>query len=96
MKEDESVIFAELNREKFEDILERLMKFHPMVQFGRQGDDWIRVHFDDGRIDIDSFGSKNLQVKGKKAQGKPAKEILDCLEKEWILKKFNPPHTSSD
>lgn len=91
MKQDEFVIFAELDREKFEDILERLMKFFQMVQFGRQGDDWIWVHFSDGKIDIDTFTSEHLQVKGKKSQQKSAKEILDYLERDWILKKFNPP-----
>jgi len=91
MKQDEFVIFAELDREKFEDILERLMKFFQMVQFGRQGDDWIWVHFPDGKIDIDTFTSEHLQVKGKKTQQKSAKEILDYLERDWILKKFNPP-----
>lgn len=91
MKQDDFVIFAELNREKFEDILERLMKFYQMVQFGRQGDDWIWVHFNDGKIDIDSFSSDNLQVKGKKTQARSAKELLEYLEKEWVIKKFNPP-----
>lgn len=91
MKQDEFVIFAELDREKFEDILERLMKFFQMVQFCRQGDDWIWVHFPDGKIDIDTFTSEHLQVKGKKSQQKSAKEILDYLERDWILKKFNPP-----
>ena len=95
MKQDEFVIFAELDREKFEDILERLMKFYQMVQFGRQGDDWIWVHFPDGKMDIDSFSSNNLRVKGKSVQQKSAKEILDCLEKDWILKKFNPPLADS-
>ena len=95
MKQDEFVIFAELNREKFEDILERLMKFFRPVQFGRQGDDWIWVHFDDGKIDIDTFTSDNLQVKGKKGQARSAKEILDCLDKDWIVKKFNPPQADS-
>ncbi|NOH00685.1 MAG: hypothetical protein HND47_01265 [Chloroflexi bacterium] len=91
MKQDEFVIFAELDREKFEDILERLMKFFQMVQFGRQGDDWIWVHFTDGKVDIDSFTSQALQVKGRRAQQKSARQILDCLEKEWIIRKFNPP-----
>lgn len=91
MKQDDFVIFAELNREKFEDILERLMKFYQMVQFGRQGDDWIWVHFSDGKIDIDSFSSDNLQVKGKKTQARSAKELLEYLEKDWVIKKFNPP-----
>lgn len=91
MKQDEFVIFAELDREKFEDILERLMKFYQMVQFGRQGDDWIWVHFPDGKIDIDSFSSDQLQVKGKKTQAKSAREILSYLDKEWVTKKFNPP-----
>ncbi|MBL8062880.1 MAG: hypothetical protein JNK32_07675 [Anaerolineales bacterium] len=91
MKQDDFVIFAELKREKFEDILERLMKLFQQIQFGRQGDDWIWVHFTDGKIDIDTFHSENMQVKGKLSQLKSAKEVLDALEKDWIIKKFSPP-----
>lgn len=91
MAQEEFVIFAELDREKFEDILERLLKHFQAVQFGRQGDDWIWVHFPDERIEIDSFTSDNLQVKGTQNQRKSAWSILDVLEKDWIIQIFDPP-----
>lgn len=91
MDKDTFMIFAELNRDKFEDILDRLMKFYPSVQFGRQGDDWIWVHVEDDKIEIDSFFSDQLEVKGRQRHAKTVKHILDVIEKEWILKRFDPP-----
>ena len=93
MDENEHVIFAELNRDKFEDILDRLMKFYPSIQFGRQGDDWIWVHVDDEKIEIDSFFSEQLEVKGRQRHSKTVRHILQVIEKEWILKRFDPPKT---
>ncbi|MBI3152735.1 MAG: hypothetical protein HYZ21_11420 [Chloroflexi bacterium] len=66
MDQDEFVIFAELDREKFEDILEKLMQHFQNVRFGRQGDDWIWVNFAEGKIEIDTFHSTNLEVKGRR------------------------------
>ena len=91
MDENGHVIFAELNRDKFEDILDRLMKFYPSVQFGRQGDDWIWIHVEDDKIEIDSFFSEQLEVKGRQRHSKTIKHILQVIEKEWILKRFDPP-----
>jgi hypothetical protein len=93
MDENEHVIFAELNRDKFEDILDRLMKFYPSIQFGRQGDDWIWVHVEDDKIEIDSFFSEQLEVKGRQRHLKTVRHILQVIEKEWILKRFDPPKT---
>jgi len=91
MTQDEFVIFAELNREKFEDILDRLMKYFQDIQFGRQGDDWIWVHVEDDRIEIDSFTSEQLEVKGRRKHSKTVQDILRFIEKDWILNRFNPP-----
>ena len=95
MDENGHVIFAELNRDKFEDILDRLMKFYPSVQFGRQGDDWIWIHVEDDKIEIDSFFSEQLEVKGRQRHSKTVKHILQIIEKEWILKRFDPPKVDS-
>ena len=90
MDKDTFVIFAELNRDKFEDILDRLMKYYPSIQFGRQGDDWIWIHLEDDKIEIDSFFSDQLEVKGRQKHSKTIREILQALDKEWILKRFDP------
>ena len=95
MDENEHVIFAELNRDKFEDILDRLMKFYPSVQFGRQGDDWIWIHVEDDKIEIDTFFSEQLEVKGRQKHSKTVKHILQIIEKEWILKRYDPPKADS-
>lgn len=91
MKQDEFVIFAELDREKFEEILERLMNQFQQIQFGRQGDDWIWAHFPDGIIEIDSFYSNNLEVKGRASQYASAADILGKLDPDMILDIYDPP-----
>jgi hypothetical protein len=91
MKQDDFLIFAELNRERFEDILDRLMQRFPNVQFGRQGDDWIWVHLDDGKVEIDSFYSSHLELKGARKHANEIKRMLGMIEKDWILKRFDPP-----
>lgn len=90
MDENEHVIFAELNRDKFEDILDRLMKFYPSIQFGRQGDDWIWVHVDDDKIEIDSFFSEQLEVRGRQRQAGTAMSILELLDPAWFINRFQP------
>ena len=91
MDDNTFVIFAELDRDKFEDILDRLMKFYPSIQFGRQGDDWIWVHVKEDKIEIDSFFSNQLEVKGMQKHTETVQHILKVIEKEWILKRFVPP-----
>jgi hypothetical protein len=90
MDEQAYVIFAELKREHFDDILDALMKHFPHVQFGRQGDDWIWVHFDDDKIEIDSFFSTELEVKGRRSQAGAAMSILELLDPAWVIKRFQP------
>lgn len=91
MNQDEFVIFAELNRDKFDAILKSLQKHFSDIQFGRQGNDWIWIHFSDEKIEIDSFYSMNLELKGKRKQYAMAKEILTKLDKDCILEVFDPP-----
>ena len=91
MDDNTFVIFAELDRDKFEEILDRLMKFYPSIQFGRQGDDWIWVHVEEDKIEIDSFFSEQLEVKGMQKHAETVQHILKVIEKEWILKRFDPP-----
>ena len=91
MDQNEFVIFAELKREKFEEILDRLMQSFQGVQFGRQGDDWIWVHVKDDRIEIDTFHSEQLEVKGRRKHFSTVRQILNLIEKDWIVKRFDPP-----
>lgn len=91
MEQDEFFIFAELKRERFEDILDRLMAYYAGIRFGRQDDDWIWIHADDGRVEIDSFSSEQLEVKGGRGQTGTIKRILGVMEKDWVLKRFDPP-----
>jgi hypothetical protein len=91
MNQDEFVIFAELDPERFDQILERLTEYFKDIQFGREGDDWIWVNFSNGKIEIDTFYSTNLEVKGERKQYLIARELLQVLDNKWIIKDFDPP-----
>ena len=91
MNQDDYFIFAELNREWFDEILQTLMKHFKDIQSGRQGDDWIWIHLADDKIEIDSFYSMNLEVKGKLGHLPVVSQILAQLQKDCILKVFDPP-----
>ena len=91
MDQDEYVIFAELDRKKFEQILDKLKLHFQNIQFGRQGDDYIWINFPNSKIEIDTFYSMNLEVKGRRGQYSVCREVLSCLENEWVIKEFNPP-----
>lgn len=91
MEENEFVIFAELERDNFEEILARLMQYYPGIQSGRQGDDWIWVHFDDEKVEIDSFTSMQLEVKAKRRQTAVVRKLLSLMEPGWVLQVFDPP-----
>jgi hypothetical protein len=51
----------------------------------------IFVNFRDGKIEIDTFYSTNLEVKGVRRQYSVVRELMKILEKEWIIEEFNPP-----
>lgn len=91
MEENEFVIFAELERDKFEEILARLMQHYPDIQSGRQGDDWIWVHFDDDKVEIDSFTSMQLEVKAKRRHTAVVQKLVNFMEPRWVLQVFDPP-----
>ncbi|MEP7136147.1 MAG: hypothetical protein ABI904_14565 [Chloroflexota bacterium] len=91
MHQDDFVIFAELNREKFDEILQTLLKHFENIQYGRQGDDWIWIHFGEEKIEIDSFFSMQLEVKGKYKHIPIVKKIIQELTDDWILQIFDPP-----
>lgn len=90
--QNEFVLFAELNRDHFDEILQSLTEQFEDIQSGRQGDDWIWIHLDDDKIEIDSFYSiNNLDIKGKYKHYSVAKQVLQNIKKDWIIKIFDPP-----
>jgi len=91
MNQDDFFIFAELDRDKFDEILQTLMKQFEHIESGRQGDDWIWIPTADDKIEIDSFYSMNLEVKGKYVQYTFVMQILHEMENDWILQVFDPP-----
>ena len=91
MNQDEFVIFAELNRDHFDDILQSLMGQFKNIQFGRQGDDWIWIHLGDDKIEIDTFYSMELEVKGKRKHYMAAMQAVQEMDDRWILQIYNPP-----
>ena len=91
MDQDEFVIFAELKREKFDEIVQTLTAHFKNIDHGSQGDDWIWIHFTNDKIEIDSFYSMNLDVKGKRKHYMAATQILHKLANDWIIQIFEPP-----
>jgi len=92
MNQDDFVIFAELDRDKFDEILQSLTERFKDIQSGRQGDDWIWIHLaDDEKIEVDSFFSMQLEVKGEYKHLTLATQILHDLDKLYILQVFDPP-----
>ena len=91
MNQDDFVIFAELNRDHFDEILQTLTEHFENIQSGRQGDDWIWIHLDDDRIEIVSFYSMSLEVKGKYKHHAVVMQTLQNMVSNWIVQVFNPP-----
>jgi hypothetical protein len=90
--QDEFVIFAELYRDNFDEILQSLTDQFKDIQSGRQGDDWIWIHLtEDDKIEIDSFFSMQLEVKGKYKHQATATQILQNMEDNWVIQVFDPP-----
>ncbi len=90
-KQDEYVIFAELKRDHFDDIRQEVEKRDTKIQYGYQGGVCLWLHYSDGKIEIDSFYSLHLEIKGRKRKKDLAYEILSCMQPEWIITTFNPP-----
>jgi hypothetical protein len=91
MHQNDFVIFAELNRDHFDEMLRTLADHFDDIQSGRQGDDWIWVHLGEDKIEIDSFYSMELEVKGKYKHLAVARQIIQSMDGNWILQVFDPP-----
>jgi len=91
MNRDDFVIFAEISRDHFDEILQTLTEHFDHIQSGRQGDDWIWIHLGYDRIEIDSFYSMELELKGRYKFFGTAKQILEQMNDEWIFQVFDPP-----
>ncbi len=90
MNQDEFVIFAELRRDYFDEILQSLTEQFKHIQSGRQGDDWIWIHLREDKIEIDSFYSMELEVKGKRKHYTTAMQAIRKMEDGWIIQVFDP------
>jgi len=91
MNSSDYVIFAELYRDNFDDILQTLRRHFEYVEFGRQGDDWIWIQVGDNRIEIDSFYSMEMEVKGKYELLPVINGIIQQMEVSWVVRIFDPP-----
>lgn len=91
MHPDDFVIFSELDRDRFDEILQTLKEHFEQIQSGRQGDDWIWIHLGEDKIEIDSFYSMQLEIKGKYKHLTVAAQIIQHMDRDWILQVFDPP-----
>lgn len=91
MDQNEKVIFAELKRDSFDLIVEALKSKFNDFNYGSQGDEWIWIEKEGKKVEIDSFYSRELEIKGPRVAYEIVKEILHLLSEEWILKIFDKP-----
>ena len=91
MNPDDFVIFAELNRDHFDEIVLALSEHFENIEHGSQGDDWIWIHLGEDRIEIDSFYSMNLEFKGRYEHLSLIRKLLQTMSDAWILQVFDPP-----
>jgi hypothetical protein len=91
MDQNEFVVFAELYRDRFDEILKSLTEQFKHIQSGRQGDDWIWIHLGGDKIEIDSFYSMELEVKGKRKHYTVAMQAIQKMDEGWIIQVFAPP-----
>lgn len=91
MDQNTFVIFAELRRDHFDEILQTLKRYFEHIESGRQGDDWIGIHIDNDTIEIDSFYSMELEIKGKLQHLVVVSQFLQQMAQDWIIQIFDPP-----
>ena len=91
MDQNDKVIFAELLREFFELIVEALRKQFSDLKYGSQGDDWIWIERNEMKIEIDSFYTLELEVKGPRRAYGLVEELMHLMNNEWILTKYDTP-----
>ena len=91
INQNEQVIFAELRRSDFEIIVSILSaRFRRMI-WGPQGDDWIWIFSKGYKLEIDSFYSLHLDVRGPRRSYGLVREILHSLPSSTIIKEFEIP-----
>ncbi|WLT40611.1 hypothetical protein NON20_25595 (plasmid) [Synechocystis sp. B12] len=91
MEQNEWVIFAELRRSDFELIVSILSDHFPCLEWGSQGDDWIWIYHRDYKLEIDSFSSMELEVKGPRKAYGLVQEILHLLPPSVFIDVFECP-----
>lgn len=91
MDQDEKLIFAELDRASLAPIVAALTGRFSNVQHGSQCDDWIWIECKGMRIEIDSFYSPQLELKGPRRAFGLVQEILALMRPEWIVTRFPVP-----
>lgn len=91
MDQDEKVIFAELDRGSFALIVAALAARFDDIQYGSQCDDWIWIERGGMKVEIDSFYSMQLELKGPRRAFGLLQEILALMRPEWIVAGYAVP-----
>ncbi len=89
--QEEIVIFGELDESNFTLIEAALKERYPRVMSGQQGDSWIWVFHRSGKIEIDTFYSYKLEIRGARKQFGLAHEIINLIRPLCPVKVFDPP-----
>ncbi len=89
--QEEIVIFGELDESSFT-IVERALKArYSKVMSGQQGDSWIWVFHRGGKIEIDTFYSYKLEIRGARKQFGLVQEIINIIRPLCVVTEFDPP-----
>ncbi|MBE9242370.1 hypothetical protein IQ217_16650 [Synechocystis salina LEGE 00031] len=91
MDQNEWVIFAELRRSDFELVVSILSDHFPRLEWGSQCDDWLWIYCRDYKLEIDSFSSMELEVKGPRKAYGLAQEVLRLLPPSVFVQVFERP-----
>ena len=89
--QEEIVIFGELDESNFAIVETVLKKRYSRVMSGQQGDNWIWVFYRGGKIEIDTFYSHKLEIRGARKQFGLVHEIINLIHPLCSIKVFDPP-----
>jgi hypothetical protein len=91
MEQNEWIIFAELRRSNFEWIVSILSDHFPRLEWSSQCDDWLWIYRRDYKLEIDSFSSMELEVKGPRKAYSLAQEVLHLSPPSVFIDVFECP-----
>jgi hypothetical protein len=86
------LIYARFNGEAdIRALAEYVQARYDRVEWGSQCDDWLWVHFDEGKLEIDTFYTMQLIVHGPAELRQEAATLVDYIMQRYELTVLDPP-----